>query len=41
MKQPRWAKDAEAAGFLREAKELIEGKASNSVDRSKKLVPEK
>ena len=28
MKQPRWAKDAEAAGFLREAEELIEGKAA-------------
>ena len=27
MKQPRWEKDAEAAGFLREAQELIEGKA--------------
>jgi hypothetical protein len=28
MKQPRWAKDTEAAGFLREAEELIEGKAA-------------
>jgi hypothetical protein len=28
MKQPRWAQDAEAAGFLREAEELIEGKAA-------------
>jgi Tol biopolymer transport system component len=27
MKQPRWAQNAEAVGFLREAKELIEGKA--------------
>jgi WD40 repeat protein/serine/threonine protein kinase len=27
MKQPRWAKDAESAGFLREAEDLIEGKA--------------
>jgi hypothetical protein len=26
MKQPRWAKDAEAASFLREAEGLIEGK---------------
>jgi hypothetical protein len=26
MKQERWAKDAEAQGFLREAEELIEGK---------------
>jgi hypothetical protein len=26
MKQPRWAKDAEAQSFLREAEELIEGK---------------
>jgi WD40 repeat protein len=29
MKQPRWAKDAEVAGFLREAEELIEGKAAD------------
>ena len=28
MKQPRRTKDAEAAGFLREAEELIEGKAA-------------
>jgi hypothetical protein len=28
MKRPQWVKDAEAAGFLREAEELIEGKAS-------------
>jgi hypothetical protein len=28
MKQPRWAKDAEAQGFLREAEELIEGKVA-------------
>ena len=28
MKQPRWAKDAEAQDFLREAEELIEGKAT-------------
>jgi hypothetical protein len=27
MKQPRWAQNSEAAGFLREAEELIEGKA--------------
>ncbi len=29
MKQPRWAKDAEAAGFLREAEELIAGGGTN------------
>jgi Flp pilus assembly protein TadD len=28
MKQPRWASDTEVSGFLREAEELIEGKAS-------------
>jgi Flp pilus assembly protein TadD len=28
MKQPYWMKDAEAVGFLREAEELIEGKAA-------------
>jgi uncharacterized protein with WD repeat len=28
MKQPRWAQDAEFASFLREADELIEGKAA-------------
>jgi hypothetical protein len=28
MKLPRWFKDAEAVGFLREAEELIEGKAA-------------
>jgi hypothetical protein len=26
MKQPRWAQNAEAQGFLREAEALIEGK---------------
>jgi WD40 repeat protein/serine/threonine protein kinase len=29
MKQPAWAKNAEAEGFLREAEELIEGKAAD------------
>jgi WD40 repeat protein/serine/threonine protein kinase len=29
MKQPRWAQDAEAQGFLREAEELIEGKPAD------------
>ena len=29
MKQPRWTQDAESVGFLREAEELIEGKASS------------
>jgi sugar lactone lactonase YvrE len=29
IKQPRWAQDADAAGFLREAEELIEGKAAD------------
>jgi hypothetical protein len=29
MKQPRWAQKAEAVGFLREAEELIEGKAAD------------
>jgi hypothetical protein len=28
MKQPGWANDAEAQGFLREAEELIEGKGA-------------
>jgi len=28
MKQPRWAKDTETQGFLREAEELIEDKAA-------------
>jgi hypothetical protein len=28
MKQERWAKDAEVQGFLREAEEMIEGKAA-------------
>jgi len=28
MTQPRWTQDAESAGFLREAEELIEGKAA-------------
>jgi WD40 repeat protein/tRNA A-37 threonylcarbamoyl transferase component Bud32 len=28
MKQPRWANDTEAQGFLREAEELIEGKVA-------------
>lgn len=29
MKLPRWTQNAEAAGFLREAEELIEGKGAN------------
>jgi hypothetical protein len=29
MKQSRWAQDAEAQGFLREAEELIAGKAAD------------
>jgi hypothetical protein len=29
MKQPRWADDAEAQGFLREAEELIDGKPAD------------
>jgi hypothetical protein len=29
MKQTRWAGDTEAVSFLREAEELIEGKAEN------------
>jgi hypothetical protein len=29
MQQPRWTKDAEAQGFLREAEELIEGRAAD------------
>jgi hypothetical protein len=29
MKRPRWAKDAEAAGFLLEAEELIAGGGAN------------
>jgi hypothetical protein len=29
MKQARWANDAEAQGFLREAEELIEGKPAD------------
>jgi hypothetical protein len=28
IKQPGWSQDAEATGFLREAEELIEGKAA-------------
>src|SRR5262249_4864788 len=30
MKQSGWAKDAESQGFLREAEELIEGKAAET-----------
>ena len=29
MKQPRWEKDAEARGFLREAEEVIDGKPAD------------
>jgi hypothetical protein len=29
MKQPRWAKDAEVQGLLREADELIEGRPAD------------
>jgi tetratricopeptide (TPR) repeat protein len=32
MKQPRWAQDAEAVGFLREAEGLIEGRAGDKKD---------
>jgi tetratricopeptide (TPR) repeat protein len=32
MKQPRWANDAEAQGFLHEAEEPIDGKAAKKTD---------
>jgi WD40 repeat protein/tRNA A-37 threonylcarbamoyl transferase component Bud32 len=32
MKQQRWSKDAEAQGFLREAEELVEGKAADKME---------
>jgi WD40 repeat protein/serine/threonine protein kinase len=41
MKQPRWAEDAESVSFMREAEEMIEGKASDKVDRNKKPTSEK
>jgi hypothetical protein len=36
MKLPHWATNAKAAGFLREAEDLIEGKVGDTVDRNKK-----
>jgi hypothetical protein len=41
MKKPQWANDDYAVGFLREAEEFIEGKASNKVARSKKPASQK
>jgi hypothetical protein len=41
MKKPQWAREAESAGFLREAEELIEGESSDKVDRNKKPASQK
>ncbi len=35
MKQPRWANDEEAQGFLREAEELIEGKPPERMEKTR------
>jgi WD40 repeat protein len=40
-KKPRWAEDNWWTGFLREAEELIEGKAGDKVDRNTKPASQK